>query len=151
MHRIARILAPVIAVAAIAIAGGSTALGAAPTSEDLTDSWCFDDTPWYVYCFEVTGRVEYTDSKPGGAVIIHQKTVTTISQGGVVLGTATDLYNDRFFFGNDGVAVYHTVQNSKSDWLGEQCHYQAVLQIKDFDVTIDHTNSSCGSDEAVAQ
>lgn len=146
MHRIARLLAPVIAVAALAIAGGSQALAAAPTTENLADSWCFDDTPWYVYCFDVTGTAQYTDTKPGAAVMIHQKTVTTISQNGVVLGTSTDLYNDRFFFGNDGVAVYHTVQNSKSDFLGVKCHYQAVLQIKDFDVTIEHVNSSCGAD-----
>ncbi len=146
MHRLPRVIAPLLAVAAIVIAGGSQALAASPTSMDLKDSWCFDDTPWYVYCFEVTGKAQFTDSKPGSAVVIHQKTVTTISQNGVVLGTSTDLTNDRFFFGNDGVAVYHTVQNSKSDWLGEKCHYQAVLQIKDFTVTIDHVNSSCGTD-----
>jgi len=144
MTRLVRLVAPLVAAAALVIAGSSQALAAAPTSMNLADSWCFDDTPWYVYCFDVTGKAEFTDTKPGSAVIVHQKTVTTISQNGAVLGTSTDLVNDRFFFGNDGVAVYHTVTNSKATWLGERCHYQAVLQIKDFDVTIEHVNSSCG-------
>ncbi len=146
MHRLVRLLAPVLAVAALAVAGGSQALAASPTSQDLSDAWCFDDSPWYTYCFDVTGKAEFTDSKPGSAVIVHQKVVTTISLGGVVLGQSTELTNDRFFFGNDGVAVYHTVTNTKSRFLDETCHYQAVLQIRDFDVTIDHVNSSCGSD-----
>jgi hypothetical protein len=42
--------------------------------------------------------------------------------------------------------TYHTVTNTQSSRLGERCHDQALLQIKSFDVTIEHVNSSCGSD-----
>jgi hypothetical protein len=145
MSRIARLIAPVVAAAALAVAGGSQALAAAPTSLDLADAWCFDDTPGYVYCFDVTGKAEFVDSKPGSWVSIHQRVVTVISKDGAVVGTSTDLTNDKFTFDADGNATYHTVTNTKSSFLDETCHYQSVLRISDFDLKIDHVNSSCGS------
>jgi hypothetical protein len=143
MHRFARIVAPLVATAALLIAGGSQALAVSPVKEDLSDSWCFDDTPWYVYCFDVTGQAQYVDSPSAETVMIHQKTVTTVSQNGVVLGTSTDIVNDKFTFHPDGTTVYHTVTNSMARFADQQCHYQTVLRIADFDWKIEHVNSSC--------
>ncbi len=50
MPRFVRLLAPVVAAAAIALGGASTALAAAPEKLDLATAWCFDDAPAYAYC-----------------------------------------------------------------------------------------------------
>jgi hypothetical protein len=144
IDRFARLFGPIGIAALLVVAGGSQALAAAPNRDDLSDSWCFDDTPGYVYCFEVTGNAEYVDAKPGSWVAVHQRVVTTIWQDGMMIGASVDLTNDRFMFGADGTTTYHTVTTTQSRLGDEQCHYQTVLRIDDFDLSIEHVNSSCG-------
>ena len=70
--------------------------------------------------------------------------MTTIPQNGEVVGTGTDITNDKFTFGADGTTTYHTVTNTKSRFGDETCHLQAVLGIVDVDLQVEHVNTSCG-------
>src|SRR5215207_5538010 len=70
MRRLVRLIAPVLAVAAIVVAGSSSALAASPSSASLDANWCFQDASTQ-YCFDIDGTVHYLDNKVGSSVTIN--------------------------------------------------------------------------------
>jgi hypothetical protein len=149
MRPLARILAPVLAAATLALAGGSTALAASeaaaqPFTMDLHAEWCFDDSPGYLYCFEVEGKALFLDTRAGSSVTITSRDHTVASKDGAVVGESTVVSLTRGVYRADGTVVTQDVTVTRADWLGEQCHYQAVYRIADYELVIDHVNSSCG-------
>lgn len=150
MRPLARVLAPILAAATLALAGGSAALaapGAAaqPYVMDLHAEWCFDDAPGYLYCFDVEGKALFLDTRVGSSVTITSRDHTVASKDGVVVGESTVVSLTRGVYQADGTVVMQDVTVTRADWLGEACHYQAVLRIADYDLVVDHVNSSCGA------
>jgi hypothetical protein len=139
-----RVLAPVLAVAALVLGGASSALaGATPSSASLDASWCFDDVSRQ-YCFEVTGTVKYLDTKLGSSANIHEITRTTFYEAGQYIGESMDVTADRFFFGADGTVVMQSVVNTRSTLGDEACTYHMVLRIANYEAVVDRVASTCG-------
>jgi hypothetical protein len=144
MRRPLRLLAPILAVAVLVLGGASSALAAAsPSTASLDASWCFDDLT-RVYCFEVTGTVNYLVTKLGSSANIHEITRTTFYEAGQYIGESKDVTADRFFFGADGTVVMHSVANTRSTLGDEACTYHMVLRIANYEAVVDHVASTCG-------
>ena len=143
MRTLFRLVAPVLAAAAIALGSGSAALAAAsPASESLDANWCFQDVTT-LYCFDVTGHVHYLDNKAGSSLTLQQTTVTTVYEAGVVVGESKSVEQLRGVFAEDGTTVLSSRIHTRSRVGEEDCIYHMVLKIVDYEVTLDHTTSTC--------
>jgi hypothetical protein len=139
-----RFLAPVLAVAAIVLGGASSAFAAAtPSSASLDANWCFQDASTQ-YCFDVTGTVQYLDTKPGSSVNIHQISRTTVYESGQLVGDAMSVTTDRFVFEADGTVVIQAVVHTRSTIGDEACTYHMVLRLADYEAVVYQVTSTCG-------
>jgi hypothetical protein len=151
MRPFARTLASLLAVGAIALAGGAPAVLAAPGESaqpyvlDLKDAWCFDDSPGYGYCFEVVGKAHFQANKNGETLVVNQRLTTTYYMNGVQVGVAVENSLLRGVYRADGTQTSKEVINNKSTFYGESCQYHGVYYIADFELQIDHSHFHCGS------
>ena len=140
-----RILAPVLATAAIVLAGASSALAAAsPSSASLDANWCFQDGSTQ-YCFDVDGTVHYIDSKVGSTVTINEITRTTVFESGQYAGESMSVEMLRGEFRADGSVVLQTVTNTRSTVGDGSCTYRLVLRLVDYEAVVVRTTSTCGA------
>ena len=144
MRKALRLLAPALTAAVIALGSATSALAAAtPTKESLEASWCFNDVT-VTYCFEVTGFVHYLDNSAGSSVTSNQTTRTSFYQNGEYIGSSKTVEQLRGVFQNDGTVVLQSSMHVQSRLGDEKCTYHMVVRIADFDVVVDHVNSTCG-------
>jgi hypothetical protein len=140
-----RLLAPVLATAAIVLAGASSALAAAsPSSASLDANWCFQDGSTQ-YCFDVDGTVHYLDTKVGSTVTINQITRTTVYESGQYAGESMSVEMLRGEFQADGTVVLQTVINTRSTVGDGACTYRLVLRLVDYEAVVVQTTSTCGA------
>jgi hypothetical protein len=139
-----RLLAPVVAVAAIVIVGASSALAAAvPSSASLDANWCFQDASTE-YCYDVTGTVYYLDTKAGSTATIHEITRTTVYEAGQFIGESMSVASFRLVFQTDGTVVIQSVVNTRSTVGDEPCAYRMVLRLVDYEAVVYEVTSTCG-------
>ena len=144
MPRFIRIVAPVLAAAAIALGGASSALAAAsPVIWDLDAEWCFDDSPSYVYCFDIDGKAVFQDNKAGSAVTVTERFQTTFIEDGVVIGEATEVSLLRGTYQADGTITTHEVSHVRSSLGDETCRITVVWRQADYEVVVDHWSGGC--------
>ena len=144
MRTLFRIVTPILAAAAIALGSGSAVLaGASSSNESLDTSWCFQDVT-IRYCFDVTGHVHYLDNKAGSSLTLQQTTITKVYEGDVYQGESKSVEQLRGVFANDGTIVMSSRIHTRSRVGDEDCVYHMVLKIVDYEVTVDHTTSTCG-------
>ena len=144
MRKLFRIVAPVLAAAAIALGSGSTALaGATPQNLSLVNSWCFQDSTT-TYCFDVTGHVLFLDNKAGSSLTIQETTITKVYESGVYQGESKSVEQFRGVFANDGTTVLSSRIHTHSRVGEEDCVYKMVLKIVDYELAVLHTQSTCG-------
>jgi hypothetical protein len=145
MRKLFRLAVPVLAAAAIALGSGSTALAAAsPTILSLDANWCFEDGVMR-YCFDVDGQVHFLDNKAGSSVTVNEITRTTYYQNGEYAGESMSVQMFRGVFQNDGTNVLQSLIHTRSTAFGEDCVYRMVLRISDYEVVVDHVESTCGA------
>jgi hypothetical protein len=139
-----RLIAPIVAVAALVLAGASSALAAAqPSSASLDSAWCFQDVTTQ-YCFDVTGEVKYLDNKIGSTANIHAITRTTVYESGVYVGESQSVEYFRGVFGADGTVVFQSLIHTRSTVGDESCTYHLVLRLADYEAVVYQVNSTCG-------
>jgi hypothetical protein len=139
-----RLIAPVLAVAAIVLGGASSAFAAAtPSSASLDANWCFQDGSTR-YCFDVTGTVQYLDAKIGSTANIHQITRTTVYESGQFVGDSMSVTADRYVFEADGTVVIQAVVHTRSTIGDEACTYHMVLRLADYEAVVYQVTSTCG-------
>jgi hypothetical protein len=139
-----RLIAPVVAVAALVLGGASSALAAAqPSSASLDTAWCFQDASTQ-YCFDVTGTVKYLDNKAGSTVDVHSITRTTVYESGQYAGESRSVEFFRGVFQADGTVVLQSLIHTQSTVGNEDCTYHLVLRLADYEAVVDHVNSTCG-------
>jgi hypothetical protein len=144
MRRPLRLIAPVLAVAAIVLGGASSALAAAtPSSASLDATWCFQDASTQ-YCFDVTGTVQYLDTKIGSSVNIHEITRTTVYESGQYLGESMSVETLRGVFEADGTVVFQSLVHTRSTVGDEACTYHMVLRLADYEAVVYQVTSTCG-------
>jgi hypothetical protein len=150
MRLIARAIAPILAAAAIALAGGAPAVladsenAAQPWSLDLRAEWCFDDSPGYLYCFDVKGKAQFVDNKAGSSVTITERNHTVVSKDGVVVGEDTTVSLLRGVYQEDGTVVTQERVHTRATFGDESCQYSSIYRIVDFELVLDHVRSTCG-------
>jgi hypothetical protein len=140
-----RLLAPVLAVAAIVLAGGSSALAAAaPSSASLDANWCFQDAS-IQYCFDVDGTVHYLDTKVGSSVTVNEIIRTTVYASGEYAGESMSVEMFRGVFEADGTVVMQSLIHTRSNVGGEDCTYHMVLRLADYEAVVYRVTSTCGA------
>jgi hypothetical protein len=145
MRKLFRILTPILAATAIALSSGSAVLAAASSESDsLNTSWCFQDVTMR-YCFDVTGHVHYLDNKAGESLTLQQTTITKVYEGDVYQGESKSVEQLRGVFADDGTVVMSSRVHTRSRVGEEDCVYHMVLKIVDYEITVDHTTSTCGA------
>ena len=139
-----RLIAPIIAVAALVLAGASSALAAAqPSSASLDTAWCFQDAATE-YCFDVTGTVKYLDHEAGSTVNIHSITRTTVYESGLYVGESQSVEFFRGVFEADGTVVMQSLIHTRSTVGDVPCTYRLVLRLADYEAVVYHEDSTCG-------
>lgn len=152
MQRIARLAAPLLATAAIALGGASSALaaGTAPASSpapsvyawDLDEAWCFDDVVLQ-YCFEVSGRSQFVEFGDRGSVVTNERFHTVVYRAGVQVGESTVTSLDRFAISADGTYVQQEVSHVRASDGDVTCSVQIVWRQADFETVVDHWSATC--------
>jgi hypothetical protein len=143
MRAIARIVALLFAVASLALAGASTALAdsagaATPASYDLHASWCFDDSPGLVYCFDVDGKAHFVDNTVGSSMVVNERFHTTFIDDGTVIGESTDISLLRGVYRADGTVTTQEVVRTRASLGGQTCRFGIVYRIADYELVVDH-------------
>ena len=144
MRTLFRLVAPVLAAAAIALGSGSAALAAAsPSSESLDANWCFQDVT-ALYCFDVTGHATTSTTRPAASLTLQQTTVTTVYEAGV--GRRSRARASSSFAVSSPRTARPSCRPGSTRARGSarsDCVYHMVLKIVDYEVTVDHTTSTC--------
>jgi len=115
VRSLVRIVAPVLAVAALVLGGSSSALAASGNaasaySWNLDAAWCFDDLVQQ-YCFDISGQAHFVDKGDRGSVVTNERFRTVVLKDGVKVGESTQVSMDRFVIRADGTYVQQTVQH----------------------------------------
>ncbi len=152
MRHIARILTPIFAIAAITLAGASSALAASPdgaassngaaSTQDLAASWCFDDVV-IQYCFDISGKARYVDNAGRSSVVVTERFRTVAYQDGVQVGESVVVSLDKFSMGADGSYTVQQVSHTKTRAGDERCSIQVVWRQSDFETVVDHWSGGC--------
>jgi hypothetical protein len=132
-----------MAVAAIALAGASSALAAAePTSVSLDANWCYQ-TGSTQYCYDIDGTVRYLDTAVGSTVTINKITRTTVYEAGEYAGETMSVTTSRSAVQPDGTVVIQTILNTRSTTGDEPCEYRMVLRLVDYEAVVYQVTNTC--------
>jgi hypothetical protein len=148
MPRFIRIVGSVLAAFAIVLGGASSALAASgnaasPSSWDLEAEWCFDDSPGFVYCFDVDGKATFQDNKVGSSVTVNQRVHTDFYRDGVLVGESTEVSLLRGTYRADGTITTHEVSHLRSSLGEETCNITIVWRQADYETVVDHWSGGC--------
>jgi hypothetical protein len=146
MRSLIRIVAPLLAVAAIALGGASSALAASPVTYSLPidEAWCFDDGA-RDYCFEVTGHAQFVTTGSKESVVATTRFHTTFYEQDAYVGESVVTSLDRFVLAADGSYTQQTVWHTKSALGDEVCSMQVVWMAAEFETVVDHWSGGCTS------
>jgi hypothetical protein len=143
MRRLFRQLAPVLAAAAIVMAGASSALAAAePSAASLDANWCYQ-TGSTEYCYDIDGTIHYLNTTVGSSYTINKIVRTTVFESGEYAGETMSTQMSRGVFEEDGTVVIHTVINTRSTVGDEPCTYRLVLRLVDYEAVVYETTQTC--------
>jgi hypothetical protein len=143
MRQAFRILASLLAVTAIALAGASSALAAAePTSVSLDANWCYT-TGSTEYCYDIDGTIRYLDTAVGSMVTVNRTTRTTVYEAGEYAGETFAVTMSRSAVQPDGTVVIETITNTRSTAGEEPCEYRLVMRLVDYEAVVYRVEQTC--------
>ena len=143
MRTLFRLVAPVLAAAAIALGSGSSALAAAaPSSASLDANWCYQEGTT-LSCYDMDGTIRYLDTAAGSMVTVNEITRTTIYESGAYAGETMSVQMLHGTFQADGTVVTQTVTNTRSSVGDVQCTYRLVIRLVDYEAVLLHVTSTC--------
>jgi hypothetical protein len=148
MPRLVRFVAPVLAAVAIALAGGTSVLAASGSAadvqrQDLHTSWCFDDSPAFLYCFDMEGTAHYVDNTAGSAVTVNERLHTVVYMDGVKVAEVSEVSLLRSTYQADGTMATQEVSHTKSAYGDRTCRITIVWRQVDFEPVVDHWSGGC--------
>lgn len=145
MRHLFRAIAPILAIAALVLVGGSSALAAAsPTSASLDAEFCYENGTTQ-YCYEIDGTLRYLDTKVGSTVTLIKTTRTTVYESGEYVGETMSVTMSRNAIQPDGTVVVSTVVNTRSTVGDEPCEYRMVLRLVDYEAVVYQVTTTCGA------
>ena len=143
MRRLFRALAPVIAAAALALAGASSVLAAgAASSASLDRDFCYPSGATTL-CYDIDGSIHYVDNAAGSSYTLHSIVRTTKFENGVEVGRAMSTQVGRGIFQSDGTVVISTITNTRSSLDGEPCTYRLIARLVDYEAVVFHSANTC--------
>jgi hypothetical protein len=145
MRHLFRAFAPILAIAALVLVGGSSALAAAsPTSASLDAEFCYENGTTQ-YCYEIDGTLRFLDTKVGSTVTLNKITRTTVYESGEYVGETMSVTMSRNAIQADGTVVVSTVVNTHSTVGDEPCEYRMVLRLVDYEAVVYQVTTTCGA------
>jgi hypothetical protein len=145
MRHLFRAIAPILAIAALVLVGGSSALAAAsPTSASLDAEFCYENGSTQ-YCYEIDGTLHFLDTTVGSTVTLNKITRTTVYESGEYVGETMSVTMSRNAIQPDGTVVVSTVVNTHSTVGDEPCEYRMVLRLVDYEAVVYQVTTTCGA------
>jgi hypothetical protein len=145
MRHLFRAFTPILAIAALVLVGGSSALAAAsPTSASLDAEFCYENGSTQ-YCYEIDGTLRFLDTKVGSSVTLNKITRTTVYESGEYVGETMSVTMSRNAIQADGTVVVSTVVNTHSTVGDEPCEYRMVLRLVDYEAVVYQVTTTCGA------
>lgn len=145
MRHLFRAFAPILAIAALVLVGGSSALAAAsPTSASLDAEFCYENGTTQ-YCYEIDGTLHFLDTKVGSTVTVNKITRTTVYESGELAGETMSVTMSRNAIQPDGTVVISTVVNTRSTFGDEPCEYRMVLRLVDYEAVVYQVTTTCAA------
>lgn len=143
MRRLFQFVAPLVAVAAIALSGASSVLAAGSASSDSLDAnFCYTSGAT-TFCYDIDGSIHYVDSTAGSSYVLEKSVRTTKLENGVEVGHAFSTSFGRGVFQADGTVVIETVINTRSSLDDEPCTYRLVARLVDYEAVVYQTVNTC--------
>lgn len=145
MRHLFRAIAPIMAIAALVLVGGSSALAAAaPTSASLDAEFCYENGSTQ-YCYEIDGTLHFLETTVGSTVTLNKITRTTVYESGEYVGETMSVTMSRNAIQPDGTVVISTVVNTHSTVGDEPCEYRLVLRLVDYEAVVYQVTTTCGA------
>ena len=141
MRSFFRPLFPVVAAAALVLAGAASALAAAPTSTPVDAAFCVPNGTIQT-CYDIDGTLTYHNTSAGSSVMLHKITRTTVTDAGQIVGEMMSVTMSRSVFQADGTIVVSTVTNTRAAG-DDPCTYRLVMRLVDFEAVVYQTTSTC--------
>jgi hypothetical protein len=143
MRRLFHAFAPVVAAAALALAGASSALAAGETSSASIDAnFCYP-TGTTTFCYDIDGSIHFVDTTAGSSYTLHEIVRTTKFENGVEIGSSMGTQVGRGFFQADGTVVINTIINTRSSLNDEPCTYRLVMRLVDYEAVVFQSVNTC--------
>jgi len=143
MRRLFHAFAPVVAAAALALAGASSVLAAdAASSASLDANFCYPNGTT-TFCYDIDGSIHYVDATAGSSYTLHEIVRTTKFENGVEAGSTMSTQVGRGFFQADGTVVINTIINTRSSLDDEPCTYRLVIRLVDYEAVVFQSVNTC--------
>ena len=144
MRSLVRIVAPVLAVVAIALGGASSTLAASQSPGwSVDEAWCNGDDAFLI-CFEVKGRVQLMLTDNTSAVVVNVREHASFYEQGALVAETDEVTHERFAVNGSGVYTTQVVTHTRVADGDVTCQSQLVYRIVDFDLVTDHQGGTCG-------
>ena len=144
MRSLVRIVAPVLAVMAIALGGASSTLAASHSPGwSVNDAWCNGDEAFLI-CFEVKGRVQLQLSEGSNGIVVNVREHASFYEQGVLVAETDEMTHERFAVNGSDTYTTQVVTHTRVTEGDVTCHSQLVYRIVDFDLVTDHQGGTCG-------
>ena len=143
MRRLFHAFAPVVAAAALALAGASSTLAAgAASSASLDANFCYPSGAT-TFCYDIDGSIHYVDATAGSSYTLQEIVRTTKFENGVETGSARSTQVGRGFFQADGTVVISTIINTRSSLNDDPCTYRLIARLVDYEAVVIQGVNTC--------
>lgn len=139
-----RILAPLLALAAIALGGASTTVAASSSPGwSVNEAWCNGDDA-FMTCFDVKGRVQLMLTERTSAVVVNVREHAAHYVTGALVAETDEVTHERFAVNGSDIYTTQVVTHTRVADGDVTCQFQVVYRIVDFDLITDHEGGTCG-------
>ena len=143
MRRLFHTFAPVVAAAALALAGASSVFAAGQASSASLDANFCIPTGATTFCYDIDGSIHFVDATAGSSYTLEEIVRTTKFENGVEVGSARSTQVGRGVFKADGTVVIDTIINTRSSLDDEPCTYRLLARLVDYEAVVFQSENTC--------
>ena len=143
MRRLFHTFAPVVAAAALALAGASSVFAAGQASSASLDANFCTPAGATTFCYDINGSIHFVDATAGSSYTLEEIVRTTKFENGLEVGSARSTQVGRGVFRADGTVVIDTIINTRSSLGAEPCTNRLLLRLVDYEAVVFHSENTC--------
>ena len=143
MRRLFHAFAPVVAAAALVLAGASSVFAAGQASSASLDANFCTPPGATTFCYDINGSIHFVDSTAGSSYTLEKIVRTTKFENGVETGSARSTQVGRGFFQADGTVVISTIINTRSSLNDDPCTYRLIARLVDYEAVVIQGVNTC--------